>query len=376
MPDAAQGAVFSPDGRSLAVAHAFGSHITLWDVLTQKAIGHFGEHDPSDYAVFSANKFVQFSPDGQLLAFLSSDLKSVVLRNLASREERDVVWPEGLIQSAAFTPQGNRLALGCSDGRVRLWDINSKGFADALEMNASWSLTFSPDGQYLAGSNADGQVVVWDSAAGKQAHCIQHATKGIRRVLLFSPRGRYLASAGNMDRGSVALDAEVLILDLSNGHVRIPDKLEPGVYCLAFSPDENLLASGGYHRVIRLWSTNTLELLATLKGHFGSVRGLAFSPDGETLASAALDRTVMLWDLAESAHTDPSKVITLDDGEIRAALSPQGDTLATADASLPKAPGHSEDQVVTLWDTSTLTPRSSAITARQAVRSLIILPQR
>jgi WD40 repeat protein len=70
------------------------------------------------------------------------------------------------------------------------------------------------------------------------------------------------------------------------------------VWCLAFSPDGKLLASGSSDRTIKLWDVATGKERATLRGHAGEVSSVCFSPDGKVLASGGDDRTIKLWDVA------------------------------------------------------------------------------
>jgi WD40 repeat protein len=71
------------------------------------------------------------------------------------------------------------------------------------------------------------------------------------------------------------------------------------VYCLAYSPDGRMLATGGADRTVKLWDTASWQVRATLRGHDAAVRTLAFAPDGRTLATAGDDGTVRLWDPAD-----------------------------------------------------------------------------
>lgn len=64
---------------------------------------------------------------------------------------------------------------------------------------------------------------------------------------------------------------------------------------LAFSPDGQLLATGGEDNAIGLWQTRTGDLLRTLEGPTGSIRSVTFSPNGYLLAAGGEDKTIRLW---------------------------------------------------------------------------------
>lgn len=68
------------------------------------------------------------------------------------------------------------------------------------------------------------------------------------------------------------------------------------VACAAFSPDCRTIASGCEQGAIRLWNAATGKGAAALNGHGGTVLRVAFSPDGRLLASGGEDLTVRLWD--------------------------------------------------------------------------------
>src|SRR5437762_3196020 len=74
------------------------------------------------------------------------------------------------------------------------------------------------------------------------------------------------------------------------------------VYSVAFSPDDQRLASASYDKTVRILDDATGELQQPpLEAHRDSVNSVAFSPDGQRLASASHDTTIRIWD---STHRD------------------------------------------------------------------------
>lgn len=69
------------------------------------------------------------------------------------------------------------------------------------------------------------------------------------------------------------------------------------VYCVAFSPDGELLASGDLRGHVFVWNTRTGQRYHRLRGQGACVRALAFAEDGSTLRVACTDGTVCFWAL-------------------------------------------------------------------------------
>ena len=75
------------------------------------------------------------------------------------------------------------------------------------------------------------------------------------------------------------------------------------VLSVAFSPDGTRIASGSVDKTVRIWDSESGNLIAgPLEGHSGPVNSVAFSPDGTRIASGSRDKTVRIWDV----HSDPA----------------------------------------------------------------------
>jgi Prp8 binding protein len=69
------------------------------------------------------------------------------------------------------------------------------------------------------------------------------------------------------------------------------------VFCLEFSPEGDIIASGSHDKSIFLWKTyGECENFGVLSGHKNAVLDLHWFPDGERLISCSPDKTVRAWD--------------------------------------------------------------------------------
>ena len=178
-------------------------------------------------------------------------------------------------------------------------------------------------------NSAAQQYTRWNLPQG----AIARLGKGKINEIKYSPDSNTIAVASSIGIWlyNAHTGAELVLM---RGHTH-------NVYCVAFSPDGQTLASGSSDNTIRLWDTKTRRRKATFAGHTRRVRAVAFSPDGNTLASTSEDDTVRLWNLRTrrfkrtlTGHTDTGRTV---------AFSPDGKVLASGSA----------DSTILLWDTHT-----------------------
>ena len=68
-------------------------------------------------------------------------------------------------------------------------------------------------------------------------------------------------------------------------------------------PDSKMIASVGHDGTIKLWNSDTGELLTTILGHDKSINHCAFSSDGQQLVTSSWDKTVRVWNLNSFQET-------------------------------------------------------------------------
>src|SRR5438105_13498648 len=71
--------------------------------------------------------------------------------------------------TAAWSPDGTRLALGSADGSMQVRDGLTGKILYTIHghRNHVWAVSWSPDGTRLASASWDKTVQVWDAATGK-----------------------------------------------------------------------------------------------------------------------------------------------------------------------------------------------------------------
>ncbi len=134
------------------------------------------------------------------------------------------------------------------------------------------------------------------------------------------------------------------------------------VYCFAFAPDGQTLASAGQDGTVCLWELAQGVQRYCLAGTRGEIAAVAFSSDGQWLASACDQGTVLVSEAATGKEVVTLKVC---EGEAYCvAFSPDGRLLATS----------GNEAIVKLWNTSTWSVQRTLAGHESDVQGLAFSP--
>jgi WD40 repeat protein len=322
---------FSPDGKKLAIAE--GLTCRVLDVVTgQPAVS---------WPSYERFRQLAFSADGRTLFFGSISIDTATWLPRETSED--------LLRTRFCYRQGvsaDRTLCVADDGDQRdiVFDTRTGGSVARLEAPER----LGPFGRNGSFSPRAGLYVMHDGACGGQADTLFAIPSG-KRLWQVNPTGRgatecwsfstdesrvaffelstdmihvHDTATGNLLRQFAVADAWDVSLALSpNGNlvavwtrglrdVQIHDvrtgkrhrwlALQQGSRdrdhaCLAWSPDNNLLAIGGLGNSVRLWDVASGRVRREFRGHQTPATCLAFSPDGRLLASGSKGATMLIW---------------------------------------------------------------------------------
>jgi RNA polymerase sigma factor (sigma-70 family) len=154
-----------------------------------------------------------------------------------------------------------------------------------------WAV-FCPDGKALLTGGEDGTVRQWRLTDGREVRRFGGPRFGapgfVGRSAALSGDGKRLAAWEQEPSG-------VAILGVATGKVGVRIRVAAkGSSCLAWSPDNRVLAAGGEDGTLRLWDAKTGRGLRSVAAHKRRIDCVAFSPDGKTLATAGRDGALRL----------------------------------------------------------------------------------
>jgi WD40 repeat protein len=331
---------WSPDPHHpiLASAHQRNGMITVWDVERDQFMYEFEGSDNL--------RHVTFSPDGRYLASSTRDFNdatsnypraAIGIWDLKTGRQAALIPVQGShVYWTEWSPEGRYLAAAIlgpmradpdrfgemivENSRVELWDVSN---LEKWEKNPSRpfktlpatqmyprTLAWSSNDKSLAvghgfnNGKGDGSIHIWTIETDEVK--MLHGHKASVMEIAWSPDDKSLFSCSREPRGQSAAGNECIVWDVESSQekFRLKGHLSTGVLCVDWSPDGKRLVSGARDSSIRIWDSETGNLVSTLLGHESFVSSVQWNHDGTILASSEAFGRTILWDATKGYALD------------------------------------------------------------------------
>jgi WD40 repeat protein len=303
-----------------------GDGVRAWDPRTGKAIlAEAAQQQPAQAA---------FSPDGERIAVGTADGTVYSLEATTGKVLGKIQAHKTRIRALKFLPDRKLLITVSDDGEIRVWDVVGTNISSrGLPIKPKYT-ALSSDGKVLAGAGEGGPIRLWDVNTGKEVITLK-GDPAIQAVT-FSPDGKLVATGtapGTVRVWEASTGQAIIRMEPARADRTFPGDLRATPWVvesdqsIAFSPDGKLIACGTGESLVSLWDVATGKELRSLSHVVGHVGVVAFSPDGKELITAAGDKVLRIWEVSTG-----KQVHSLDVGDgsiIGVAVSPDSKRILT-----------------------------------------------
>ncbi|MBI5928951.1 MAG: WD40 repeat domain-containing protein [Chloroflexi bacterium] len=319
---------YSPDGTKIAASSNYGQ-VYIWDLETEQITASF-----EDQTIGALARSITWSPDSRMIATTQGqDEKTVDIWEISTGNLIDSFTDVYRISAIDWSPDGEKIAVVLLGYGIQIWDTTTSTSSTISVENdlGIISITWSPSGKFLAGP-AGSEIIVWEIDHYTISSRLHSASSYVRAISWNPNNGQIAAATGN--GSAVREDGEIVVFDISIGQlVSTLGNFRYWATALDWSSDGVLLAGLSLDNSIKIWNTETKQLISTLDNkHTWSIDRVAWQPEGVILASLERNETdvrIRIWntntgELLRSLSIPPS-------GDTKAlAWSPDGNSLLCA----------------------------------------------
>lgn len=194
--------------------------------------------------------------------------------------------------STAIAPSNDKVAVGCSNGRMKIYNIPSSTLSNDIAAHPSWvtTVTYSPNGNYIVTGGSDNRVKIWTNTGTLLFTCNGH-TDDITNVKV-TPDNNYVISSAKDDKIKVWNISTGALVQTITGHTNDVNSID-------ISPDGTKIVSGSSDNTCKIWNFSTGSLITTFGvPDSGAVNTVAWSPSGDKIVTGNIRSDIVLWSVS------------------------------------------------------------------------------
>ena len=303
-------AAFVPGGKEIAIGGYY--EVTVWNAATGALVKRW-QHLPERIQALA------FSRDGKTLLVgggTPGEYGEVSLVNISTGQRTTVLDTfSDIVLTAAYSPDGKRIAAGSADASVRVYDVAAGKRLWTANVHSDWvtGVSFSFDGQFLASSSRDMTVKVYTADSGSlyttynghnrqigkyQGHAPVYAVQFAPDALLAYSvgGGKWIQIWNPIQVKAESGDAgDMEDRFAKQGHTRyIPHGFGKDVFGLLVR-DHQVFATSA-DGFVKQFDLATLAETRTFQGHTDWVFALDYDAASHRLTTGAYNGEVRVWD--------------------------------------------------------------------------------
>ncbi|MCX6352276.1 MAG: WD40 repeat domain-containing protein [Bacteroidetes bacterium] len=282
----------SPTSKYVAEANSSNYNITIWEADSNKVYKTLNGHK-------GLINSVAYSADGQRLLSSSAD-GTVTLWDIKTEKNiRTFGDGKSAIRFAYFGKDDKDIIYGGDNGKItkihNYWaaDAEANDIAGAAERILCGA--FSPDLKQFAFASGTLLYII-NLADNNRLKVIAGSSAPITQMV-WDPNGKKIAvrcSSRMIDVWDIRSQEKKSLLAYSS-YKSSTDSTQ-----MVFSPDMQYLISGSIDPLPTVWDYDRMESKYNLFGHTDQVKALAISKDGKIVATGSNDATIRLWYMADA----------------------------------------------------------------------------
>jgi WD40 repeat protein len=204
--------------------------------------------------------------------------------------------------STAISPDNDKVAVGCSDGKLKIYNIPSGTLSNDINAHPSWVTTvaYSADGTTIVTGGNDDKVKIWSNSGTLLHTCTGH--KGDITGVKITPDNNFVVSSSKDDKIIIWNITTGALVQTISGHTSDVNGID-------ISPDGSKIVSASSDKTCKIWNFSTGNLITTFAvADSGAVNSVAWSPNGDKIVTGNAVSDVVLWSIPLTLHVNDINV--------------------------------------------------------------------